>query len=157
MPFVSLPPLVDRGFTVIGESPIQGKGVFALKFIPQGTRLFEYTGFKMKYDDLFEDYIQGKSSMRYVINLDDEYIIDGERGGNDSRYINHSCDPNCEVYFLNDTIFIYANLDIETGTELSFDYQLGLLFEENEIIEKIKKWNPCNCGSPKCRGTMMLL
>jgi hypothetical protein len=43
------------------------------------------------------------------------------------------------------------------STELSFDYQLGLLFEENEIIEKIKKWNPCNCGSPKCRGTMMLL
>ena len=152
---IILPPVTDRGFTTVKASSIHGKGVFAVKLIPKGIRLYAYEGLRVKRSQLPENYVKGLTSMVYVMNLDDELVIDGELEGNDSRYINHSCSPNCEVYFLNNTPFIYSTREIKEGEELSYDYRLGMLGEEELTLEQKKAWFPCHCGSSDCRGTIM--
>jgi hypothetical protein len=123
--------------------------------IPKGTRLYEYEGLRVKRNQLPADFEKGLTSVVYVMNLDEEMVIDGEREGNESRFINHSCSPNCEVFFLNNTPFIYSTREINAGEELSYDYRLGNINEGDISLEQKKEWFPCHCGSAQCRGTMM--
>lgn len=152
---IKLPPIIDRGFTKVKLSLIHGKGVFAIKLIPKGTRLYEYVGLKVSRSNLPLEYANGLTSMLYVMNLDDDMVIDGEREGNDARFINHSCNPNCNVFFLNNTPYIYSIREIDPGEELSFDYHMGSTKDEEITLEQKKELFPCNCGSSQCRGTMM--
>jgi hypothetical protein len=78
----------------------------------------------------------------YLFELDENHDIDGAVGGNDSKFINHSCDPNCEPDIRDGKIFITSIRDIAPGEELSYDYSFDFT-EDN---------TPCKCGSPKCRG-----
>jgi len=91
----------------------------------------------------------------YVMNLNAIQAIDGERGGNDARFINHSCDPNCEVLYFNGTPYIYAIQEIAEGDELSFDYKYGSEADVEVTDEQKREWFPCNCGAPNCRGTLL--
>ncbi|HJS53226.1 MAG TPA: SET domain-containing protein-lysine N-methyltransferase [Chitinophagaceae bacterium] len=93
--------------------------------------------------------------MKYVMGLSETMVIDGERNGNDARFMNHHCSPNCEVYFINDTPFIYAIEDVQKGEELTFDYHLNLISETPLTSLQKMEWFPCNCGSPVCRGTLI--
>ena len=77
-----------------------------------------------------------------------------EVGGNEARWINHSCDPNCEAIEEDDCIFIYALCDIEPCEELSYDYALEI---DEPITKKSKKEFECLCGTPGCRDTMLAL
>jgi hypothetical protein len=85
----------------------------------------------------------------YIMELDNGMFVDGKFKGSTSRYINHSCDPNCElqrwVVKGYPRIGIFAIRDIAEGEPLSYDYQ----FDTNEA-ETFK----CYCGTDKCRGTM---
>jgi len=81
-------------------------------------------------------------------------VINPEIGGNEARWINHCCDPNCESLEEKSRIFIYALRDIEPGEELSYDYALEI---DEPITEKSKKYYECHCGSSNCRGTMLEL
>jgi SET domain-containing protein len=80
--------------------------------------------------------------------LDNDYIIDATFYGNKARYINHSCDPNLKSDKLvvnGETHIIFmANRFIESGEELTFDYQFDY---EAEKLE-------CFCGSDKCKGRL---
>ena len=145
----------DRDFTLVQNSPVQGKGVFAKKTIPKGTRVFEYTGERVLKAELVNDLSLGLTSMNYVMNLNQTMAIDGERNGNDARFINHSCNPNCEVLFFDETPYIYAMQEIPEGEELNFDYKLGFNTETNLSDLQKKEWFPCNCGSENCRGTLI--
>jgi uncharacterized protein len=147
--------ITDRDFTVMKASLIHGNGVFAKKVIPKGTRLFEYTGKRVLKAELLNDLAKGLTSMNYVMNLNKTMAIDGERGGNDSRFINHSCNANCEVLFFNETPYIYAMQEIQEGKELNFDYKLGFNTELNLTPDQKREWFPCNCGSENCRGTLV--
>ena len=71
---------------------------------------------------------------------------------NDARWINHSCDPNCEAIEEDDRIFIDALRDIQAGEELFYDYALEI---DEPITEESKKKFACHCHSPNCRGTML--
>jgi SET domain-containing protein len=73
-------------------------------------------------------------------------------GGNEARWINHSCDPNCETEEEDDRIFIDALRDIQPGEELFYDYALEI---DEPITEESKRKYACYCGSSKCRGTML--
>lgn len=86
----------------------------------------------------------------FLFTLDDDTVIDGDRQGNDARYINHSCDPNCEAVTVGKKIFIYARRNIQPGSELAYDYKYEWSNDKNDI-----KLYKCRCGSPKCRGTIM--
>lgn len=150
-----LPPIVDRGFTQVRLSSIHGRGLFAKKKIPKGTRLLEYEGKRVERDQIVNDAINGLTNMMYVMGLNETMVIDGERNGNDARFMNHHCSPNCEVYFINDTPFIYAMEEIKKDEELTFDYHLNIITKTELTSLQKKEWFPCNCGSPVCRGTLI--
>ncbi len=147
--------LQNRDFIRVGKSHIQGQGVFAKRLIPKGTRIIEYAGQRVPKLDLMKDFATGLSSLIYVLNLNDELAIDGERNGNDARFINHCCEPNCEVYIFDEIPYIYAMEDIPRWAELTFDYKLQSL--QNKKLTKKEKLAlfPCNCGAKKCRGTLI--
>jgi SET domain-containing protein len=94
----------------IRESAIHGRGVFAARFIPAGTRLGTYRGARVTDDAADGPYVL------WVWNEDDTMVgIDGE---NDLRYVNHSTDPNVE--FVGPELS--ALRDIEPGEELTHNY-----------------------------------
>ena len=150
-----LPPIIDRGFTQVRFSSIHGRGLFAKKKIPKGTRLLEYEGTRVDRNEILNDAINGLTNMTYVIGLNETTVIDGERNGNDARFMNHHCSPNCEVYFINDTPFIYAMQEIKEDDELTFDYHLSIITETQLTSQQKKEKFPCNCSSPVCRGTLI--
>ena len=78
--------------------------------------------------------------------------IDGRRGGNDARFINHSCDPNCEIVITRGRVYIHALRDIPEGEELSYDY--WYITDESYTLDDLRRIYPCRCGSSKCRGTL---
>ncbi|MDD3723004.1 MAG: hypothetical protein PHW92_11095 [Lutibacter sp.] len=73
-----------RDFTIVKTSSVHGKGVFAKRAIPKGTRIFEYMGLRVRKENLASDLANGLTSMIYVLSLNETIAIDGERGGNDS-------------------------------------------------------------------------
>lgn len=136
------------------RSSIHGLGAFAVQDIPKGTRVIEYLGEKItnaeadrRYDD---------ESMRrhhtFLFILNERTCVDAAFDGNEARFINHSCDPNCEAVITRGHIWIEAVKRIPAGTELVYDYQ----FEDDaEYTEDDLRFYGCACGSPKCRGTIV--
>lgn len=130
-------------------SPIHGRGVFATRPIRKGTRIIEYQGEHISNDEAFERY--GESIEHTMLfSIDKETVIDPQRIGNDAKYINHSCQPNCASYQDKRRIFIEAVKDIPEGAELSYDYKLI-----PSDIESDRSKYPCRCGAPRCRGSLL--
>jgi uncharacterized protein len=147
---------LDRGLTVVKKSSIQGKGLFAKKIIPSGTRIIEYKGKRILKEDVPGDVVKGLTSTIYMMSLNETTVIDGERNGNNARFINHNCDPNCTVYFFNEIPYIYAIKEIAEGEELSFDYKLSVFDKEKKLTKKEKQErSPCFCNASNCRGTLL--
>ena len=100
------------------------------------------------------------SGHTFLFTLNDDWVIDASYEGNDARWINHSCDPNCEAVIdenedgdsRKDRVFIEAIRDIAPGEELSYNYGITLAERHTPRLKKI--W-ACLCGSPKCTGTML--
>src|SRR6266478_3964770 len=90
----------------------------------------------------------------FNFGLESGEVINAEIGGNDARWINHSCNPNCEAIEEDDRIFIYAMRDIQPGEELFYDYAMEI---DEPIREESKKKFACHCGTSNCRGTMLAL
>jgi SET domain-containing protein len=143
----------DRPFEV-RRSPIQGLGAFATRRIPAGTRLIEYAGERLtpaQADARYPD-IPGERHHTFLFAIDDEWVIDAEVDGNAARWINHSCDPNCDAVVDDGRIWIETIRDVQQGEELAYDYRLIL---EERHTPAAKKQYPCNCGTKRCRGTML--
>lgn len=138
-------------YASIRESSIHHKGVFATKDIPKGTKIIEYVGEKVTKEEskkreqqtLEESKKDITKGAVYIFELDEEHDIDGNVSWNDARFINHSCDPNCEVDIIEGRIWIIALKDIKKDEELSYDYGYDL-----EGFEK----HHCRCGCPNCIG-----
>ena len=135
----------------VGPSGVHGRGVYAEKFIPKGTRIIEYAGERIPWTNTAEDETNPHT---FIFGLENGMVINPEVGGNEARWINHSCDPNCEAIEEDGSIFIYAERDIAPGEELNYDYALEI---DEPITRKMKKAFRCLCGSPNCRGTMLAL
>jgi SET domain-containing protein len=138
----------------IRKSSIQGRGAFAQRRIRAGQRIIEYTGEHITPDEgdrRYEETGMGRHHT-FLFTLDDDTVIDGKRGGNESRYINHSCDPNCEAIIEGPHIFIYAKKNIQPGAELTYDYQYERRPDHTKEDEEFYK---CLCGTAKCRGTIL--
>jgi len=146
----------NRDFIRVGKSRIQGKGVFAKRKIPKGTRIIEYQGERISVTNLFAELKEGKQASIYSFGLSRDTVIDGARNGNDARFFNHSCQPNCEVYIFDERVYIYAMREIVKGEELTFDYHLGPAFKKSKSKMKPEDF-PCFCGSANCRGTMLYI
>jgi len=138
----------------VRDSPVHGKGAFALRRIPKGTRIVEYLGERISHaeaDRRYEDH-DVNDNHTFLFIVDKRTVIDAGVNGNDARFINHSCDPNCESTIEKGRVFIDAIRDIEPGEELGYDYQIGREKDDPPNVDEIYA---CRCGSKKCRGTML--
>ena len=133
----------------VRESGVHGHGVYAMQSIPKGTRIIEYTGQRVSWEAAPND---ENDPHTFNFGLDNGEVINPEIGGNNARWINHSCDANCEAVEEKDRIFIDALRDIQAGEELFYDYALEI---DEPITEESKKRFACHCHSPHCRGTML--
>jgi len=122
----------------VRKSGVHGRGVYAMQFIPKGTRIIEYTGQRTSWEAAPND---EDDPHTFNFGLDNGQVINPEIGGNDARWINHSCDPNCEAAEEDDRIFIDALRDILAGEELFYDYALEI---DEAITEESKKKYACH-------------
>lgn len=124
-------------------SLIHGIGGFARVDLRRRKRIIEYVGPKLTKA---ESQAELENQNFYIFTLDDTYDIDGSVDWNPARYINHGCDPNCEVDIVKDRIWIYASRAIKAGEELTYNYSHDLGdYEERK----------CHCGAPNCVGYMV--
>lgn len=138
----------------VRPSPIQGLGAFATRRIVSGTRLIEYAGERLtpeQSDARYPD-VPGERHHTCLFAIDDDVVIDAAVNGNEARFINHSCDPNCDAIIDAGHIWIEAIRDIEIGEELAYDYAYVL---EERHTPAAKRRFPCACGSEACRGTLL--
>jgi uncharacterized protein len=135
-------------------STIQGTGAFAIRTIKKGTRIVEYVGQRISWRTADKRYDDEKMNRHhtFLFTIDDKTVIDAAVKGNDSRFINHSCAPNCEAINDRKRIFIEAIKTIPAGSELLYDYQYERSDDHTPEDEKFYK---CRCGAPACRGTIL--
>lgn len=138
----------------VRRSGVHGRGVYAIEPIAAGTRLIEYTGGRIDWDEALRRHPHDpqQPNHTFYFHLDSGQVIDALHGGNSSRWINHSCEPNCEAEEVEGRVFIKALRELHPGEELFYDY--GLVVDER-YTPKLKKQFACHCGSPFCRGTML--
>ena len=141
----------------IRDSPIHGRGAFATCAIPAGTRLIEYAGERLTPAEADARYPEDGTphhTFLFAIEDDDgsEVVIDAAVDGNDARYINHSCAPNCDAIVERGRIWIETIRDVEPGEELAYDYAFIL---EERHTPAAKRRYPCACGAQGCRGTIL--
>jgi SET domain-containing protein len=145
---------VTEEFFEVRPSPMHGFGAFALRTIPSGTRLIEYAGARITPAEAHERYPDeaGSSHHTYLFAIDDDIVIDASVDGNDARFINHSCDPNCDAVVEDGRIWIETIRDVGPGEELAYDYAFIL---PERHTPAAKRRYPCHCGSATCRGTIL--
>jgi uncharacterized protein len=136
---------------IVRKSKVHGNGVFAARDIKKGEKIIEYVGeiiTKAEADERAEAQLEKSNGHKncggvYIFELNNKYDIDGNVSWNPARFINHSCDPNCETEGDDEHIWIEALKDIKKGEELNYDY-----------CYDIDNWedHPCKCGSKNCCG-----
>ncbi len=126
-------------FTV-KASPIHGRGAFARQPIPPGARVLEYVGEKIGRDESLR---RCERNNEYIFRLGDDLDLDGNVSWNPARWLNHSCQPNCEARLEQGRIWLVALRSIAVGEELTFNYGYDL--------EDYLKY-PCRCGTSACVG-----
>jgi len=143
----------DQAF-VVRRSRIHGRGVYATRPIPVGTRVVEYVGERISNEeaDARYDHKGADDGHTFLFVIDDHTCVDAGVAGNEARYINHSCDPNCETIIEDGRVYIDAIRDIRPGEELGYDYQLT--WESTDEPSELAVY-ACRCGAAQCRGTML--
>jgi SET domain-containing protein len=137
----------------VRRSRIHGRGAYAQRAIPSGTRIVEYRGERVSSAEADRRYANDDpESLVLLFVIDGHTLIDAAHGGNEARYINHSCEPNCEAVEDDRRIYIEALRDIDVGEELTYDYNLQMT---GRVTPADRRRYACNCGARSCRGTML--
>ncbi|MDR2853581.1 MAG: SET domain-containing protein-lysine N-methyltransferase [Burkholderiaceae bacterium] len=136
------------------RSSVHGHGVFALQDIAEGETVIEYKGELIGWKEALRRHPHDpqQPNHTFYFHIDDKNVIDANVNGNSARWINHSCDPNCEAEVQGTRVFIRALRDIAAGEELSYDY--GLIIDQEYTPELLSEF-PCWCGAKNCRGTLL--
>jgi uncharacterized protein len=109
-----------------------GLGLFALEAISADKRMIEYIGSVLTYEEA------NKRGGKYLVKLDEKYIVDGSSRSNIARYINHSCRPNARVYTTGVRVWIWSLRTIKAGEEITINYG-------KEYIDEHIKPKGCKC------------
>jgi uncharacterized protein len=139
----------------VRNSIIHGRGVFAARKIRKGKTIIEYRGERTTWAIASRrpDSDPENPYHTFVFELTDGEVIDAGRRGNAARWINHSCDPNCETYEDEDgRVFIEARRKIRRGEELTYDYRLSW---DGRVTRRVREAFACRCGTSRCRGSML--
>lgn len=136
------------------DSEVHGKGVFALTDLKADDTLIEYIGEIIDWEEALRRHPHDPSQPNHTFyfHIDESRVIDANVDGNRARWINHSCDPNCEASEEGGRVFIKTLRAIAAGDELFYDY--GLVIDE-PMSDELKADYPCWCGAPTCRGTLL--
>ncbi len=136
------------------RSSVHGNGVFAAQPLAEGERLIEYIGEIIDWPEALRRHPHDPNDPNHTFyfHIDEDHVIDAKVGGNSSRWINHSCKPNCEADEEGGRVFVKALRDIDTGEELFYDY--GLIIDAKYTLKLLAEY-PCWCGAKKCRGTLL--
>ncbi|RSZ38587.1 MULTISPECIES: SET domain-containing protein-lysine N-methyltransferase [unclassified Variovorax] len=136
------------------RSDVHGNGVFAVQDLAEGETLIEYKGEVINWKEALRRHPHDPSQPNHTFyfHIDDGRVIDGNVKGNDARWINHSCEPNCEADEVDGRVYIKALRNIVAGEELNYDY--GLIIDEPYTPKLLSEF-PCWCGSEQCRGTLL--
>jgi uncharacterized protein len=146
---VAAPPLIE-----VRDSVLHGKGVFALQRILKGTRVIEYLGERVSHREADRRYDDkaANDNHTFLFIVDSRTVIDAGVGGNEARFVNHACEPNCESVIEDRRVFIDALQTIEPGEELTYDYQIQREADDPPEVDEIFA---CRCGFAGCRGSML--
>ncbi len=145
-----MPQAPTKRYWTVRSSSIHNRGIFARCDIPYDAPIIEYIGEKItkaessrRGEALVEKAKKTGGAAVYVFTLNQRYDIDGAKGKNPARYINHSCAPNCEAYIIRGRIWIYSLREIKAGEELTYNYGFD-----------VDTWDehPCRCGTDRCVG-----
>src|SRR6185312_13641347 len=138
----------------VRDSSVHGRGVFATRRIEKGERIMEYLGERVSHEEADRRYEskEENDSHTFLFIVDSKTVIDAGVEGNDARFFNHSCDPNCESVVEKRRVYIEAIRAIEAGEEMTYDYQI---YKEEGDPENIDEVFACRCGFANCRGTML--
>jgi len=138
----------------VRNSPVHGSGVFALRKIRKGSTIIEYLGDRVTHEEVDERYADKleTDSHTFLFTVNSKIVIDAGSNGNDARFINHSCDPNCESTIKKKRVFIEAIRTIQPGEELSYDYAIG---RDDDDAANVDEIFACRCGAANCRGSML--
>ena len=139
----------------IRRSRIAGHGAIATRRIRKGQRIIEYVGEIISQEESDRRYPDGENEDNhhtFLFEIDDKKVIDASYDGNEARFINHACQPNCEAVDEEGRIFIFARKNIQPGVELTYDYNYPR--ERGDGPDDEAQY-PCHCGSKRCRGTIM--
>ncbi len=145
-----MPQAPTKRYWTVRSSSIHNRGIFARCDIPNDAPIVEYVGEKItkaestrRGEALVEKSKKTGCAAVYVFTLNQRYDIDGAKGANPARYINHSCAPNCEAYIIRGRIWIYSLREIKAGEELTYNYGFD-----------VDTWDehPCRCGTERCVG-----
>lgn len=136
----------------VRDSPIHGKGVFALEPLSRGNSVGLYDGRRYSAKQIAR--VDWDQKLTYLFGLSDGSTIDGGEGGNATRHLNHACAPNCEATEeVGDdgklVVRIVALKRVRAGQELFIDY--SLVADESASPSDYA----CHCGAKNCRGTML--
>jgi len=139
---------------LVRDSNVHGRGVFATRRIEKGERIIEYLGERVSHDEADRRYElkDDNDSHTFLFIVDSKTVIDAGTDGNEARFFNHSCDPNCESVVEKRRVFIEAIRAIEPGEEMTYDYQI---YRDHDDPENIDEIFACRCGFANCRGTML--
>lgn len=149
-----LPDVVaDQPFRV-KKSGIQGKGGYATRAIAKGERVIEYVGERISYAEADRRYNDEEMQRHhtFLFTVSGRTVIDAAVDGNDARFLNHSCDPNCEAIEERGRIFIYAIKAVRAGDELVYDYAYA---RDRDTTADDEARYACRCGASNCRGTIL--
>ena len=142
----------------VKTSRIHGRGVYAARRLKAGERIIEYKGERITWKEADRRPSSDPDDPHHTFFFslsDGKTVIDANVGGNAARWINHSCDPNCETEESDDgRVYIQAMRDIRSGEELNYDYALVI---DERMTPALKKLYACHCGAKNCRGTMLAL
>jgi SET domain-containing protein len=147
-------PKEPNEFYEVRKSGVHGYGGFAKQDLKKGTRITEYLGDRISHkeaDQRYEDHDENDNhTFLFIVNR--RTVIDAGVGGNNARFINHQCDPNCTSVIEDGRVWIETIRPVKKGEELGYNYEIGREKNDPENVDEIYA---CRCGSPKCRGTML--
>jgi len=138
----------------VRHSRVHGHGVFALRRIRKGTTIIEYLGDRITHaqaDARYEDK-DPRDNHTFLFTVDKKTVIDAGVNGNEARFINHGCDPNCQSTTEKKRIFIESIRTIRPGEELAYDYEIQRDDDDPADVDEIFA---CRCGAANCRGSML--
>jgi uncharacterized protein len=155
LPLIPARALRQPRFLKVAHSPLAGLGVFTTRAVSKGTLLLEYLGERISPEEAGERYYGTTEPDAFVVlfGVNRKIVIDGGVGGGVARYVNHSCDPNCETDEIAGRIFIISARDIPAGAELTYDYNME---GPSPLPRDWRRRYACRCGTARCRGTIVV-